>query len=187
MLKSMLLVTCLVTAIEKICRKSRAGINTIWVTESTNVDAITFGANGEVTAITMVAPNVFVPISFRTNPGTAFFNQPYTRVGNAKNHVQTISFDIEGYSIELREQLESLDACCGYIAIVLDNNGLRHLAGITYDDATGTYLVEQLRTGDGTTNTNADPTSEEFINTITLTSNAGTRAPLLDPSVVIPV
>lgn len=167
------------------CPKGRAGINKIDIAPCEDVADITFdAADGSVTAITMVGLAVFLTIEFEKN--TAFFNQPKTRVKNGVNIVQTISFIEPGTSIALRDAITDLNDCCCYIAIVHDNNGNRHLVGITYDKATDTYTVEDLKTGEGSWNSGADPTADAAEFTETLVANTGVYAPLLDPATVIP-
>lgn len=170
---------CLVTPISiGACPKGRAGISVMWATACEHVTDLTFDADRQITAITMDAANAdatFKKIEFEKN--TAFFTQEKTRVKSNVNVAQTISFIEPLMTNTNRNALEDLNDCCCLHAIVKDNIGNYHYAGISFNATTDEWESEDLKTGDGSGNTGADPTadSNEFLET--LTANASFYAP----------
>lgn len=170
---------CTITPITKEnCKSCRAGISCIWLTNCVNVLDFTFDANRCVTGIVMDTSQVsptFKKIEFEKD--TAFFSQPKVKIKNSTSVTQTISFVEACMSPELRNALEDMNDCCCAIAIVKDNSGQYHVAGITYNKDTDEWQTEDMATGEGSANTGTDPTadSNEYIET--LTANVGFYAP----------
>lgn len=164
----------MITPISKAaCPKARAGIQVLWAIACTAIDDLTFGTNHEVTAITIVVAspvNKWKKIEFEQD--TAFFNQAKTRNKSAINVVQTISFVEPGLSILVRKALEDINGECCVHVIVRDNSGNYHYAGINYDPVTSEWWSADMRTGEGSSNTNTDPTADqaEYIETLTCNS-----------------
>lgn len=160
----MCVVTPIITA--NACDPSRAGIAVLYVAQCTQVDELTFDADRMISAITMVGGATFKRIEFEKN--TAFFNQDKTKIKSSTNVAQTVSFVEAGLSNEVRNALEDLNCNCCLFAIVKDNSGILHAAGISYNSTKDTYEFEDMRTGEGSANTGADPTADsaEFIETL---------------------
>jgi len=151
------------------CPKARAGIKTLWAANCAQVDTLTFNATREITAITMVVAtpaNVFKRIDFEEN--TAFFNQAKVRNKSAVNVTQTISFVEPGLSNTVRNALEDLNGNCCLHVIVLDNSNNYHYAGISFDIESEEWSSDKMKTGEGSSNTNTDPTADqaEYIETV---------------------
>jgi hypothetical protein len=149
------------------CGKSRAGIAEMWVANSADIDALTFDTDHQVTAATMVATKLFYYYSFEK--GTAFLNQEKTKNGNSTNVAITLSFVFPSLDNAARKELFALNECCSLVAIVKDNSGKKHFIGISHDPTDDSYVFEQMKTGEGSANTGADPTADkaEFIETLT--------------------
>ncbi len=162
----MCVVTPIITAAN--CDPSRAGIAVLYVAQCSDIaaDGLTFDADRAISAITMVSGKVFKRIEFEKN--TAFFNQAKTKIKSSTNVAQTISFIEAGLSNEVRNALEDLNCNCCLFVIVKDNSGTLHAAGISYDSVNETYVFEDMRTGEGSANTGADPTADsaEFLETL---------------------
>lgn len=159
------------------CESGRAGISKAWIVPAEDVSALTFGSDGEVTAITMVATKVFVPFVFEKD--TAFFNQVVSRNKSNVNVAQTLSMIFPVMNKTSRKALRGLFECaCGVIAIVKDNLGTYHVAGInTYPTATPAWETAQMRTGESSGNTGADPNADTNEYVITLAANTNFFAP----------
>lgn len=171
----MCIVTPILTAAN--CDPSRAGIAVLYVAQCSEIaaDGLTFDEDRKLSAITMVATKTFKRIEFEKN--TAFFNQAKTKVKSSTNVAQTISFVEAGLSNDVRNALEDLNCNCCLFVIVKDNSGILHAAGISFNPTTETYAFEDMRTGEGSANSGADPTADsaEFIET--LVANVSFYAP----------
>lgn len=140
------------------CPKGRAGLAKLWATECENVASLTFDANHQITAITMVSTTTFKLIEFEKN--TAFFNQTKTRVGNAHNVEQALQFVLPNMDATRREALWELNQPCCVTGVALDNSGQYHFIGISYYPDTGEYVFEDMAAGDGSGNTGTDPRND---------------------------
>lgn len=171
----MCVVTPIITA--NICDPSRAGIAVLYAARCTDIDELTFDEDRRISAISMVGSATFKRIEFEKN--TAFFNQAKTKIKSATNVAQTISFVEAGLSNDVRNALEDLNCNCCLFTIVKDNSGILHAAGVSYNSGNDTYTLEDMRTGEGSANTGADPTADsaEFIET--LVANVNFYAPQL--------
>lgn len=150
------------------CPKARAGIKVLWAINCAKVATLTF-TNREVTAITLVVAtpaNTFSKIEFEEN--TAFFNQAKTRNKSSTNVTQTISFIEPGLSNTVRNALEDLGGNCCVHVIVRDNSNNYHYAGISYDSVEDEWFSDNMKTGEGSSNTNTDPAADsaEYIETL---------------------
>lgn len=160
---------CVITPISKTnCPKCRAGIVCMWVAPCEAIEDLTFDANRCVVGITVDATHpdpTFKKIEFEKD--TAFFNQAKTKVKNNTNVAQQVQFIEPCMTNEVKNALEDLNECCCLHAIIKDNSGTYHYAGISYNKDTDEWNDEDMSTGDGSANTGADPTadSNEFIET----------------------
>lgn len=156
------------------CPQGRAGVAKAWVAPCDAISALTFNADGAVTAITEVSTEGFVAIEFARN--VAFFNQAKTAINNRgalTNVQQTFSFNLDVMNPTARKQLRALNSCCCLHVIVKDNTGQYHYMGISHTagatpGTTDTYQDEYMTTGEGSGNTGADPTADvnEYIETL---------------------
>lgn len=169
---------CTLSAITRsVCPTGRAGIAKLWVASADSVSALTFGSDNEVTAITMVSAEKFYRVDIEKNTG--FFNQTVSRIKSNINVAQQISFVLPVMDKATHKNLRSIfDCACGLIAIIKDNTGKFHFAGIsTYPGSPVTWEAEQMRTGESTANTGADPTADSNEYVITLEANTNYFAP----------
>lgn len=144
------------------CPQGRAGINKAWVTACENVVDIVFDTvTRTIVGLVMDgSPGAgrFVPIEFEKK--TANFEQAKTKIKNGTNVTQTLTFIEPGLNPLTARLLEDLNTCCCYHAIVKDNNGKLHYLGISYFKDSNTWASEDMRTGEGSGNTGADPTAD---------------------------
>lgn len=173
-----------------VCVTGRAGVRRAYFAQCEAVSDIAFsGTTREVTGFTMDVLHpvpVFLQVDFEKN--TAFFNQAKTRVKNNINYAQTLSMIFGINNATLNALLTDLNRCCCYIVVVELNTGQRRLMGVSYDDITDTWTTEDLKTGEGSDNSGADPVadSNEVLDTVTANTSYS-FAPFLATSVVIPV
>jgi len=153
----------LITAISRAaCPKARAGISVLWAIQCEKVSDLTFNADREITAITLVVAtpaNKWKRIEFEKN--TAFLNQEKTRNKSSVSVKQSIQFIEPGMSSATRAALEDLNGNCCMHVIVKDNSNNYHYCGISYDAVEDEWWSEDLRTGNGSSNTNTDPTADQ--------------------------
>jgi len=160
------------------CPRARAGIKVLWAANCATVATLTFDEDRQITAITMVVAtpaNTFKRIEFEEN--TAFFNQAKTRNKSAVNVAQTVSFIEPGLSLLVRNALEDLNGNCCVHAIIKDNSNNYHYAGISYDAEADEWFSDNMKTGEGSSNTNTDPTADQAEYIETLTGNSLFYAP----------
>lgn len=164
-----IVITQILTA--DVCEFTRAGISVLWAARCVDIDALTFDADRKIDSITMVGSTTFKRIEFEKN--TAFFTQAKTKIKSATNVAQTISFVEAGLSNEVRNALEDLNGNCCLFVIVKDNGGNLHAFGVSYNATNDTYQFEDMRTGEGSGNSGADPTADsaEFIETLVANTN----------------
>lgn len=164
---------CVVSPIltNSICDPTRAGINVLYVARCADIDDIVFDEDRMISGISMVSGAGFKRIEFEKN--TAFLNQVKSRNKSSVNVAQTISFNEAGLSNIVRNALEDLNCNCCLFVIVKDNSGILHATGITFNPITESWVFEDMKTGEGSANTGADPTADsaEFIET--LVANTG--------------
>lgn len=159
------------------CPAGRAGISDLWLASADSVSAFTIGTDGEITAVTMVSTEVFFNIPFEKNTGS--FTEASARVKSNVNVTQTITVILPVLDIAARKALRPVFECaCGLIAIVKDNSGKFHVAGInTYPGLTPAWDSAEMRTGDSEFTTGADPTADSNEVTVTLVANTNYFAP----------
>lgn len=160
------------------CPKARAGIAVLWAIDCSKVSDLTFNADREITAITIlveVPVNKWKRIEFEKN--TAFLNQEKTRNRSAISVRQQIQFIEPGLGAEVRAALEDLNGNCCVHAIVRDNSNNYHYCGISFDAEDAEWWSEDMRTGNGSSNTNTDPAADQAEYTETLECNALFYAP----------
>ena len=165
-----------ITPIQKTtCPNSRAGLYRIWAVDCADVVDVLI-EDGSVHNVTLVDGVGWKQIQF--DKGTAYLQQEKLIANGYETYVkQSLYFELAGLSNEKRNALEDLNGvCCGHF-IVKDNSGNYHYAGITYNHITEEWQSEDMRTGEGSANTNTDPTADQAEYIETLVCNAGFYAP----------
>lgn len=117
------------------CASSDGGILTSYATDFANIDAVTFGTDDEVTAITMSGLGLWEKFVY-DDDDTAFFNSTGERTG--KKHVfnQEAFMKFEGLSIAKIKAVNALTDCCNMVWIHFLNSGVAIVQGIEKDGAT---------------------------------------------------
>lgn len=163
------------------CPSGRAGVTKVWITENENITGFTIDSDEQVTAIAMVADSVFTQFVFEKD--TAFFNQTVTRNKNNVNVAQQLSMVFPIMDAAKRKAITRLMNCsCGVTAIIKDSTGRYHVAGISlfYNPTTAAVSgsqTEQLRSGESTGNTGADPSADANEYVVVLEGNTSVLAP----------
>lgn len=157
------------------CTGSRAGIAIMWATECANVTDLTFDVNRQVDAITLASATTWKKIEFEKD--TAFLQQDKTRNKSSINVSQQIQFFEPSLNNTVRNALEDLNGSCCMHVIVKDNAGLFHYCGISYNPTADTYDDNDMKTGEGSSNTGADPTADAAQYTENITCNSNFYAP----------
>lgn len=159
---------------------TQAGVAKIFVIPGESVTALTFNADGVITAITIDAgaaiPN-FVLIAGDLD--TPFMTQEATVAnGTNKNVVQTVSSQFSGMNAAKRKAIELLGKCCNIHVVVQDNNGELHYLGVSTLSG-GNYEARGLRFGTGSGNTGTNPAGDLNAYIFTLTGNIRNFAPFV--------
>lgn len=142
-----------------------AGIDAFWAAHGSDIDDITYGVNGAITAITMVATKKFYKYEFPEDVG--FLNQPITVNKGTQFIKQTLSFTNYKFRTALRNAIENLLTCgiCGDLVIIVrDNNSKYWLLGVK-KTATG-FIVKGMKpiSSEGAkTGTNSESDSNEVV------------------------
>lgn len=160
----MSLVTPILTSAN--CEPSRAGIRVLWAIDCSKVAALEIDPDTRrVTSASLAIGETFKRIEFEKD--TAFFNQAKTVNKSSVNYVQQITIYEAGLSNTVRNALEDLNCVCCLHIIVEDNNGQRWYFGISYFPTSETWQSEDMRTGEGSANSGADPTADsaEYLET----------------------
>lgn len=107
------------------------GIKRIWLTNEDDIDSITFGVNGEVTAITMVVGKVFFEVKLKVNTKQLVEQADVTEDGCGVTFTQTFTGIAACYDQDTRTFLLELakQSCCGLVAIHEENSGFVALWG----------------------------------------------------------
>ena len=154
------------------CPVIRAGIRTLWAIPCEYVIDIEFDSVRRVTKIIIDCPagETWTQIEFEKN--TAFLNQEKSN----DSVTQTRSFTEGGASNTVRNALQDLNAACCMHTVVLDNSGNYHYLGISATDLGGgswDWISDDFKTGDGSSNTGADPAADdaEYIEQLTGSSS----------------
>lgn len=147
------------------CDVSRAGIRVLWAIDCSQVEGLTIDEDRIVTSVTLVSGAQFERVEFEKD--TAFLNQQKTVNKSSVNYVQQVTIYEAGLSNEVRNALEDLNCVCCLHIIVEDNSGNRWYLGISYFPVAETWNSEDMRTGEGSASTGADPVADsaEYLET----------------------
>lgn len=173
---------CVLTPISSTnCRTAGgAGILEAYLIPFSDIDEITWDTNEQATAITLVASKTWTKFGFEKD--TAFLNQEKQLNGTALNFVQTLQMLFPNNDFSTRKALQDLDQCCDIVGLVVDNQQQQHLVGVLprYNAAGDTIIGTtslSFKTGAGSYNTGANPSSDQNVRTLSLVGNAGKEAP----------
>ena len=136
------------------------GVKEIYMVDRSDVDTITVGVGGDVTAITMLAAAVFFKFEFASN--TAQFTDTLDNTAGTIV-TQLIRMTWKGRSQDDINAIMALAACqCGLVVIHVENNGNTYIWGA---DETEEALLLNSNGDSGTLK--SDPNQEEvFIQAI---------------------
>lgn len=148
------------------CDATRAGIRVLWAIDCAYVEELNIDPDTRtVTGIALTAGQEFHRIEFEKD--TAFLEQDKVVNKSAVNYTQLVTVYEAGLNNEVRNALEDLNCVCCLHIVVEDNEGQRWYLGITYFPALETWQSEDMKTGEGSANTGADPAvdSAEYLET----------------------
>lgn len=149
------------------CDVSQAGIRVLWAIDCQYVQSLEIDPDTRiVTGAALASGTSFSRIEFEQD--TAFLEQGKSVNKSSVNYVQLLTFYEAGLDNEVRNALEDLNQHCCLHVIVEDNGGDRWYCGISYFPTLEEWQSEDMRTGDGSANTGADPAIDaaEFLETI---------------------
>ena len=167
----------LVSMIGQSCVDSRAGLYRLFAIATSKIDTITWDADQQITAITVVDPLTDFWTQVDPAKDTAFFTQEMTKVRNSKNYVQTLSFNRDGVSLADYMAIQGLADCCGVTIAAFSNDGTARVFGVEYTDGT-LFKDIQLKAISGFANSGTDPVSEFSERQLVFAANSGKEAPL---------
>jgi len=99
------------------CRNVDGGIAHTYLTEFSNITAVTYDADGNITNFTMGGVGQWVKYSFDTDDDTASYNQEGQRDGNKHSVTQTAFFKFGGVTNEMVKFANDIKECCQLVAI----------------------------------------------------------------------
>lgn len=111
------------------------GIKRLWLTNRDDIDTITYGVDGEVTAITMVLTAVFYEVKLKTNTKQLIEQFNVTEDGCGVTITQTFTGIAPCFSQDTRKFLQEVAAqsCCGMAVIHEENSGFVGIWGLIDD------------------------------------------------------
>ena len=147
-----------ITPIQKTtCPNSRAGLYRIWAVDCADVVDVLI-EDGSVHNVTLVDGVGWKQIQF--DKGTAYLQQEKLIANGYETYVkQSLYFELAGLSNEKRNALEDLNGVCCMNVIAEDVAGNFHYIRISEDDF-GDITNDDLRTGEGSSETGADPNTD---------------------------
>lgn len=167
------------------CDVSRAGIRVLWAIDCSQVEGLTIDEDRIVTSVTLVSGAQFERVEFEKD--TAFLNQQKTVNKSSVNYVQQVTIYEAGLSNEVRNALEDLNCVCCLHIIVEDNSGNRWYLGISYFPVAETWNNEDMRTGEGSASTGADPIADsaEYLETFVANTFNYALLTTVDPDTLV--
>ena len=162
------------------CPNSRAGIREIYVSGQTQLPTtagygVTWGSDEEITALALDTGEFWIKIVPAIN--TAFVTQELTKIRNASNVIQTLTFNRDGLSIADRKAMKQLNDCCRVNVVVITNAGVKLVFGLSYVDGTATNK-EYFRVTAGFANTGTDPNADSAEAQLVMSGDAPWFAPV---------
>ena len=139
------------------CPNARAGLVAIWAVPCSDVVDILIDGDRFVYNVILNTGIDWTELEFE--PGTAYLFQEKLIVKGYTSFVkQSISFEIHGLSSSVRNALEDLNKNCCLNVIAEDEAGQFHYCGISRTEEGEKH--ERLKTGDGSSETGANPNSD---------------------------
>jgi len=164
------------------CLPSRAGIRALYLLECQRLQGVTFSASGKISAMELVCQSGQGWVEYRFSPSSAFFEQSMTRSGPNTPTRQTLGFNVDGVTAELRDSVVSLKKNCCLLAVVLDGAGNYMLAGVSsYRDG---VEFRDLRLSSLDATTGQDVVADVNTATFSFTAEVNCLAPFLSGSPV---
>ena len=117
------------------CSSSDGGILQSYATDFANVTSVTFGVDGEITAIVMTAPSLWEKFVY-DDDDTSFYNSEGERTGKKHIFNQSAYMKFEGLTIAKVSAVNALRECCNTVWIHRLNSGVAVIQGIE-DDGSG--------------------------------------------------
>ena len=159
--------------ISKPCAAGRAGIRTVYLLPCRAITGLTMTYQ-VVTAITLDCLQMdggdWVVIEFESD--TAAFTQTMQRQGRNVSVTQNLTFTEPLMSAQNRKALTLIALHCCLIAVVKDNTGRFHMMGVSvYGDDDYEVRDMQLQNISGTTGANSVSDSNEYVSTLSVTTN----------------
>lgn len=148
-----------ITPISRVqCPSARAGLVAIWAVPcSVVVDVLINEEDQTVYNVILDTGAEWERIEFE--PGTSFLIQEKITVKGYTSVVkQSIYFEVHGLSSATRNALEDLNGVCCMNVIAEDEAGLYHYCGISNTEEG--EVNENLKTGEGTSETGANPETD---------------------------
>lgn len=167
------------------CPNAHAGLVAVWAVPCNEVVDILFDDTGFVYNAILEAGSEWKRIEFE--PETAHLFQEKLIVKGYETYVkQSIYFEVHGLSSATRKALEDLNRNCCLNVIAEDNAGGYHYCGISRTEEG--EIHEWMMTGDGTSETGANPESDVAKYTESLQCICDFYAPItLDPNNMTPL
>jgi len=165
-----------ITPIQKTtCPNSRAGLYRLWAIDCADVVDVLV-EDGNVYNVTLVDGANWKQIQF--DKGTAYLQQEKLIAKGYETYVkQSLYFELAGLSNEKRNALEDLNGACCMNVIAEDVSGNFHYIGISENDS-GDIVNDELRTGEGSSETGADPNTDTARYTESLVCFSSFYAPI---------
>lgn len=140
-----------------LCPSARAGLVAIWAVSCFEVIDVLIDENHSVYNVILNDDIDWTRIEFE--PNTAFLIQEKLTVKGYTDYVkQSIFFEIHGLSNTVRNALEDLNGNCCLNVIAEDLAGNYHYCGISETEEGEDH--EHMKTGDGSSETGADPQTD---------------------------
>lgn len=173
----------MIISINSACASGRAGISHLYLLPCRALSDLTID-NGLISSISLDTnqPDAdWVLIAFEKN--TAFFEQQLVRSGRNTYVSQTIQFTEPQMTLGNRRAMAALAAQCCMVAVVRDNNGVFHMAGVSLYG--NDYETRELQVQQISGQTGADVSSDSNEYTVIMQVQVSSLAPQLTASPLI--
>lgn len=124
------------------CAVPDGGVSWSYATDIANITSVTFGVDGEITAIVMDAPGLWEKFVY-DDDDTAYFNSEGERTGKKLVYNQTAFMKFEGITVDKVKASNALADCCNMVWIHRLNSGIALVQGIEDDGSGAMKRVKQ--------------------------------------------
>lgn len=114
------------------CEGSQGGIYVSYALKFSDLDTVTFDADGNITAITTLGGALFAKYEY-VKDDTAYYNQTGERNNLVHSYNQESFFKFPSITVENQNYVDSIDGCCDLFLVHFLNNGVALAQGIEYD------------------------------------------------------